>query len=90
MGYMDGFTFVVGELSKHKVSQRECLEMLSSKSRREFDLPDSRRGNGRYMAVGFTHEGRLLEAGIELRGEVIHIFHAMTATKEYRRMYAGK
>lgn len=72
------------------MTARECIEVLASKSTREFDLPDSMKGNTRYIAVGFTHRGRLLEVGVELRGEVVHVFHAMPATKEFRRKYASK
>ena len=73
-------------LADHKVSQDEVNEVLRSDVTIERDLPPSKRGNERLMLVGFTNEGRLLELGIEFfhSEEIMHIFHADDATKQYR------
>lgn len=74
-------------LKKHKVKIQEVDQVLDSRNltTRVFDLSPARNGNERVMFVGLTMQGRLLEVGVEaISDEDEHVFHAMSATKQYR------
>ena len=74
-------------LKKHKVSHQEVDQVLDSRNLTTdvFDLSPARNGNERAMFVGLTMRGRLLEVGVEVFSDTDeHVFHAMTATKQYR------
>lgn len=81
-------TYQQENLTKHDVTEEEVDEAISN-SLVAVELPLSARLNNRVMLVGFTMEGRLLEVGVKyLTDEHEHFFHAMDATKEYRRLFA--
>lgn len=79
-------TYDLRNLADHRVTQEEVEQVLRSDVTAEFDLRPSKRSNERMMLVGFTHEGRLLELGIEFffDEDRMHVFHADDATKPYR------
>lgn len=83
-------TFDEGNLNDHDVTTEEVEEVLHSANltTRVFDLDPALNGNDRVMFVGFTMTARLLEIGVELRGESQHVFHAMDATKPYRKEFS--
>ena len=55
---------------------------------RDLDMPLSRRGNLRFMFVGYNFAGRLLEIGVEDLGEdKAHVFHGQAVSPQYRKLY---
>lgn len=81
-------TYQRENLLKHDVTVQEVDEAITN-SLVSLELPPSRAGNNRVMFVGFTMDGRLLEVGVEYLSEYDeHVFHAMDATREYRKLFA--
>jgi uncharacterized DUF497 family protein len=78
-------TYDYFNLRKHRVAPQEADEVLANDPL-DFELTISCSGNDRVMFVGFTYAGRLLEVGVEYVSNYHeHVFHAMRATKSYRK-----
>lgn len=82
------FSYDSHNLKKHRISSFEVDEVLAAEVKVELPLKMSEVGNARYMVVGFTQSGRLLEVGIELVNDSsVHIFHAKRATRALRQEF---
>lgn len=83
---MPKITYEDSELAKHKVTRLEIQQVFASELTYADDLAPSNRGNNRALIIGWTHEGRILEIGIEYFEDEDreHIFHAMDAGKKYK------
>ncbi|MBX9771669.1 MAG: hypothetical protein K2X29_09875 [Candidatus Obscuribacterales bacterium] len=82
------FSYDVNNLKKHRISSWQVDEVLAAQFKIEVPLEVSELGNARYMVVGFTEAGRLLEIGVELVNDSsVHIFHAKRATRLLREEF---
>lgn len=71
------------------VTADEALEVIEDGE--DYPMTPSKRGNDRVMYVGWTSLGRLLEVGVEFMNKTqMQVFHAMEATKSYRKLFGAK
>jgi len=77
------FTFDKKNLKKHKVSERDCLEVYAD----PFN-GFSKRGNKRFLMVGRSPYRKFpIEIGIEVfSDDHHHIYHAMKANQATKRL----
>jgi hypothetical protein len=80
------FTFNTESLKRHRVSKKECLEVIMNPLSAYLDEAVSNRENARRLYVGFTLSVRLLEVGVEYMSDNRwHIYHAKRANAHNRR-----
>jgi hypothetical protein len=72
---------------KHGIIQRQILEALADKLRRNFEIHEDEHGNPQDMVVRHTDSEVLLEIGVCYRARTDVIFHANKATAHYKRLY---
>lgn len=76
-------------LQKNGITHEEIEQVFQSDLTFAEEMDPSERGNDRAMIIGWTHDGRLLEVGIEYfeKEEREHVFHAMDAGRAYRKQF---
>jgi uncharacterized DUF497 family protein len=80
-------TYNFESLDRHGVSVGDADDVLMSDTWKE--MPPTERGNERLMFVGFTSNGRLIEAGVEYFDDEDreHVFHANDVTDHYKQVF---
>jgi len=80
--------FNSNSLTKHEVSEQEVYEAFDNEPQGWYILDEA---DDAFMVVSFTHSSRLLEFGVrELEGGEIFIFHAQSASPEYRNKFVDE
>lgn len=81
------FTFDKKNLKKHRLSERDCLEVYADPFNEDAPNGFSKRGNQRYLIVGRSpHRKFPIELGVEIFSDNHHhIYHAMKALEATKR-----
>jgi hypothetical protein len=84
------FGFNDESLTRHGVTQQECLQALADPLAIDIEEPDSADENTRIMWVGKTHTERTLEVGVEYLDGMDWIYHANDAQNDYKQEYEAR
>jgi uncharacterized DUF497 family protein len=76
-----------GNLTKHRVGFHEAATVFDDPLAYSFPDPDHSVGEGRFLAFGLSHQGRLLVVTYSYRVGALRIISARRATRKERRIY---
>lgn len=74
-------------LRKHRVSFKEAASVFKDVLAAVYDDPDHSKHERRYLTIGTSAQGRLLNVAFADRGQRIRIINARKVTRKERQLY---